>query len=172
MAKILRCVLGLVKTVVLGVAIDGDAIVVSVRPHKRERLRCPVCGRRCDCHDHEPTRRWRAMDLARSKCYLEYRPARVRCPEHGVLVERVPRAHGVGGRTDRKPLYVSCPPVRTRQGRPTDRGTGSESPCPPVRGRPRSPRRGTATAGRGPARHRRYRYRRARHSRVPYTFVP
>lgn len=40
----------------------------------------------CDCHDHEPTRRWRAMDLARSRCYLEYRPARVRCPEHGVLV--------------------------------------------------------------------------------------
>lgn len=95
MAKILRYVLGLVKVVVLGVAIDGDAIVVSVRPHKREQLRCPVCGRRCDCHDHEPTRRWRAMDLARSKCYLQYRPARVICPEHGVRVERVPWArHG------------------------------------------------------------------------------
>ena len=70
------------------------------------------------------------MDLARSKCYLEYRPARVRCPEHGVLVERVPRARGVGGRTDRKPLYVSCPSVRTRQGRPTDRGQGPKAPVP------------------------------------------
>lgn len=90
MAKILRYVLGLVKTVVLGASIDGDAMVVKVRPQRREQLRCPVCGRRCECHDHEPARRWRAMDLARSMCYLEYRPARVRCPEHGVLVERVP----------------------------------------------------------------------------------
>ena len=130
MAKILRCVLGLVKTVVLGVAIDDDAIVVSARPHKRERLRCPDCGRRCDCHDHEPTRRWRAMALARSKCYLEYRPARIRCPEHGVLVERVPWARGVGGRTDGKPLYVFCPSVRTRQGRSSDRGQGPKAPVP------------------------------------------
>lgn len=90
MAKILRYVLGLVKTVVLGVSIDGDAIVVKVRPQRREQLRCPACGRRCECHDHEPARRWRAMDLARSMCYLEYRPARARCPEHGVPVERVP----------------------------------------------------------------------------------
>jgi hypothetical protein len=62
MTKILRYVLSLVKTVVLGVAIEGDSIVVRVRPHRREQLRCPVCGRRCDCHDHEPTRRWRAME--------------------------------------------------------------------------------------------------------------
>ena len=35
------------------------------------------------------------MDLARSKCFLEYGPARVTCPEHGVRVERVPWArHG------------------------------------------------------------------------------
>lgn len=92
MAKILRYVLGLVKTVVLGVSIDGDAMVVKVRPQRREQLRCPACGRRCECHDHEPARRWRAMDLARSMCYLGYRPARARCPEHGVLVERVPWA--------------------------------------------------------------------------------
>ena len=95
MAKILRYVLALVKTVVEGVTIEGDAIVVSVRPHRRGQLRCPICGRRCECHDHEPTRRWRAMDLARSKCFLEYGPARVTCPEHGVRVERVPWArHG------------------------------------------------------------------------------
>ena len=95
MAKILRYVLALVKTVVEGVTIEGDAIVVSVRPHRRGQLRCPVCGRRCECHDHEPTRRRGAMDLARSKCFLEYGPARVTCPEHGVRVERVPWArHG------------------------------------------------------------------------------
>jgi transposase len=35
------------------------------------------------------------MDLARSACYLEYAPCRVRCPEHGVRTEAVPWArHG------------------------------------------------------------------------------
>ena len=87
MAKILRYVLALVKTVVEGVTIEGDAIVVSVRPHRRGQLRCPICGRRCECHDHEPTRRRRAMDLARPECLPGYGPARAACPEHGVRVE-------------------------------------------------------------------------------------
>ena len=112
MAKILRYVLGLVKTVVLGVSIEGDSIVVRVRPHRREQLRCPVCGRRCECHDHEPTRRWRAMDLARSKCYLEYRPARVSCPEHGTLVERVPWARPRSRFTRDFEDWVACLAVR------------------------------------------------------------
>ena len=112
MAKILRYVLGLVKTVVLGVSIEGDSIVVRVRPHRREQLRCPVCGRRCECHDHEPTRRWRAMDLARSKCYLEYRPARVSCPEHGTLVERVPWARRRSRFTRDFEDWVACLAVR------------------------------------------------------------
>ncbi len=112
MAKILRHVLGLVKTVVLGVSIEGDSIVVRVRPHRREQLRCPVCGRRCECHDHEPTRRWRAMDLARSKCHLEYRPARVSCPEHGTLVERVPWARRRSRFTRDFEDWVACLAVR------------------------------------------------------------
>ena len=48
----------------------GDSIVVRVRPHRREQLRCPVCGRCCSCHDHVPARRWRAMDLGRVKCWI------------------------------------------------------------------------------------------------------
>ena len=66
----------------------------------------------CDCHDHEPTRRWRAMDLARSRCYLEYRPARVRCPEHGVLVERVPWARHGSRFTRDFENWVACLAVR------------------------------------------------------------
>ncbi len=108
MAKILRYALGLVKTVILGVSVGGDEMVVRVRPHRREQLRCPVCGRRCECHDHEPLRRWRAMDLARSRCYLEYAPARVRCPEHGVLVERVPWARRKSRFTRDFEDWVAC----------------------------------------------------------------
>lgn len=37
MGKILRYVLGLVKTVVLRVRMEGDRVVVGVRPHARER---------------------------------------------------------------------------------------------------------------------------------------
>ena len=92
MGKILRYVLGLVDTVVLGVRIDGKDIVVSVRPWKSKAGRCPVCGRKCECHDHQRTRRWRALDIGASKCYLEYAPARVSCPEHGVHEERLPWA--------------------------------------------------------------------------------
>ena len=36
------------------------------------------------------------MDLARSACYLEYAPCRVRCPEHGVRTEGRPPGRGTG----------------------------------------------------------------------------
>ena len=112
MAKILRYVLALARTVVEGVTIEGDAIVVSAGPRVRGRPRCPICGRRCECHDHEPTRRWRAMDLARSKCFPGYGPARVTCPEHGVRVGRVPWArHGSRHARDFED-WVACLAVR------------------------------------------------------------
>jgi len=93
MFRILRHVLGLAHTVIKSATIDGDRIVVDVRPHKRHGLRCPVCGRKCEHYDtSDGPRLWRAMDLARAKCYLRYTTRRVRCPEHGVLVESVPWA--------------------------------------------------------------------------------
>ena len=56
MAKILRYVLVPARTVAEGAAIEGDAIVVSAGPHRMGRPGRMVCGRRCECHDHEPTR--------------------------------------------------------------------------------------------------------------------
>lgn len=96
MKSLLLLALGLARTVVLGARIEAERIVVSVRPYKREQRRCPVCGRACDFYDmanRGAPRLWRAMDLARSACYLEYAPCRVRCPEHGVRTEAVPWAH-------------------------------------------------------------------------------
>ena len=89
MKSLLLLALGLARTVVLGARIEAERIVVSVRPYKREQRRCPVCGRACDFYDmanRGAPRLWRAMDLARSACYLEYAPCRVRCPEHGVRI--------------------------------------------------------------------------------------
>lgn len=98
MKSLLLLALGLARTVVLGARIEAERIVVSVRPYKREQRRCPVCGRACDFYDmanRGAPRLWRAMDLARPACYLEYAPCRVRCPEHGVRTEAVPWArHG------------------------------------------------------------------------------
>lgn len=81
MKSLLLLALGLARTVVLGARIEAERIVVSVRPYKREQRRCPVCGRACDFYDmanRGAPRLWRAMDLARSACYLEYAPCRVR----------------------------------------------------------------------------------------------
>lgn len=92
MNRILRFALGLARTIVESARIEENRIVFTVRPWRREQLRCPICGRRCECYDAQPARRWRAMDLAHTMCFLEYRPRRVSCQVHGVHVERVPWA--------------------------------------------------------------------------------
>lgn len=93
MNKILRFVLALTETVVKSICIEADSIIVGVRPHKSKQRRCPTCGRACEVYDGRgKPRRWRTLDLGASKCYLEYAPVRVACPEHGVHVESVPWA--------------------------------------------------------------------------------
>ena len=93
MFRILRYVLGLTHTVVKFAAIEDDRVIVDVRPWKSCGLRCPVCGRKCGHYDtSDGPRLWRAMDLARSMCFLRYTTRRVSCPDHGVLVESVPWA--------------------------------------------------------------------------------
>ena len=93
MFRILRYVLGLTHTVVKFATIEDDRVIVDVRPWKSCGLRCPVCGRKCGHYDtSDGPRLWRAMDLARSMCFLRYTTRRVSCPDHGVLVESVPWA--------------------------------------------------------------------------------
>lgn len=93
MNKILRFTLALTDAVIKSIRIEDDSIVVGVRPYKLRQRRCPACGRICEAYDgREKPRRWRALDLGASKCYLEYAPARVACPKHGVHVESVPWA--------------------------------------------------------------------------------
>lgn len=113
MNRILRHALALVHTVIEYARIDGDRIIVGVRPWARFGLRCPVCGRACECYDRSPRPRlWRAMDLARSTCFLEYRTRRVSCPEHGVLVESVPWARRGSRFTRDFEDWVACLAVR------------------------------------------------------------
>jgi transposase len=86
--------LGLARAVVEDVFIDGDgAVVVAVRPRARERGRCPHCRRRCPGYDWgEGRRRWRALDLGTTPCFVEAEAPRVQCDRHGVVVAAVPWA--------------------------------------------------------------------------------
>ena len=91
--------LGLRGVVVEDVTVsDEQAVVVAVRPGFRERDRCGVCRRRCGRYDTgEGRRRWRALDLVSTWCFVEADAPRVRCRRHGVVVAAVPWArHGSG----------------------------------------------------------------------------
>ena len=97
-----RCLLGVEKTVIERIEFDEDAelLVASVRPTKRQRGRCGVCGRRSPGYDAGAgRRRWRALDLGTVNVVLEADAPRVACPEHGVVVASVPWARHDAGHT-------------------------------------------------------------------------
>lgn len=99
--KVWRRMLGVdTDTVVVGVDFDEevDAVVASVRPRRQGRLACGRCGRPSSGYDRgEGRRRWRAVDLGVTRCYLEADAPRVVCDIHGVVVAAVPWArHGAG----------------------------------------------------------------------------
>ena len=92
--RVWKTLLGLHRVVIEEVELQADgALVVSVRPRAGDRDRCPRCRRRCPGYDQgEGRRRWRALDLGTSFCFLEAWAPRVRCKRHGVLVAAVPWA--------------------------------------------------------------------------------
>lgn len=94
--------LGVEKTTVVRVEFDEDEqlLVAHVKPHERERRRCPRCRRRCPVYDRgEGRRRWRALDLGPVVAVLEAEAPRISCAEHGVLVAAVPWARHHAGHT-------------------------------------------------------------------------
>jgi transposase len=94
--------LGVEHTVVEQVEFDedADAIVAAVRPARRRRRCCGICGRRSPGFDQgEGRRRWRALDLGVVRAFLEADAPRVACHQHGVVVARVPWARHDSGFT-------------------------------------------------------------------------
>jgi transposase len=92
--------LDLDATVVESVEFDdvADAVIVSVRPRRGARRRCPGCRRRCPGFDHGAgRRRWRALDVGVVQAFLEADAPRVKCPVHGVIVAAVPWARHDAG---------------------------------------------------------------------------
>ena len=72
------------------------SLTVHVRVHKKDRWKCPVCGRKCHVHDYLGGESfWRGMDFGPVTVRLGARVPRVHCPEHNVLMAAVPWAkHG------------------------------------------------------------------------------
>jgi transposase len=94
--------LGVEHTVVEQVEFDedADAIVAAVRPARRRRRCCGICGRRSPGFDQgEGRRRWRTLDLGVVRAFLEADAPRVACREHGVVVAQVPWARHDSGFT-------------------------------------------------------------------------
>lgn len=85
--------LGLRRAVIEDVSLDGDRLVVAVRPGWRERDRCGVCRRRSPGADQGAgRRRWRALDVGTTLAFVEAEAPRVTCRRHGVVVCAVPWA--------------------------------------------------------------------------------
>jgi transposase len=76
---------------VTGVRLTAEGVIVRVRLRRR-LIACSVCGQAYrGMHDRQ-WRRWRHLDLAGHRCFLEYELRRVDCRDCGVRVETVPWA--------------------------------------------------------------------------------
>ena len=94
---LLRAVLGLKHTRILGFRFTETALVVAVKPTKRSSF-CSTCGGGAARYDHRP-RTWRHLDACGLEIELEYAIWRVACPRCGVTTEMVPWADPVSGFT-------------------------------------------------------------------------
>ena len=68
-------------------------LVVHVHVRRKDRWRCPVCGRKCNVHDYVCAEAfWRSMDFGPVAVRIGATVPRVTCPEHGVATAAVPWA--------------------------------------------------------------------------------
>jgi transposase len=100
LSSIFKTLLGVEKAALESVEMYEErgeqAVVARVCLHKRHRWRCPECKRKSPFYDQPyDARRWRALDMGSTRCYIEMGLPRVECPVHGVHSAWVPWAdHG------------------------------------------------------------------------------
>jgi transposase len=94
MNGVLERLLGLEGLCVNGASLGPDGLVVHVWAGPTAP-RCGICNDFQSRYGRNPVRRWRHLALERTPVWLSYAPRRVKCPAHGVRVQRVPwAAHG------------------------------------------------------------------------------
>jgi transposase len=94
---LLRELLGLKHTRILGFRFTELELVVAVKPAKRSSF-CSGCGGRAPRYDRR-RREWRHLDVCGLSVALEYETWRVECPRCGVTTEMVPWAAAGSGFT-------------------------------------------------------------------------
>ena len=98
-ATALNRLLALPGARVIDVRFTAEGVVVRVALRRR-RLACSACGQVYRGMHDRAFRRWRHLDLAGRRCFIEYDLRRVACRDCGVRVEALPWAR-VGARHTR-----------------------------------------------------------------------
>jgi transposase len=73
---------------------EPEAIEVRIAAHGGIRGRCSLCQKAAPGYDHLPERRWQFVPLWGIPVWFVYAPRRVKCPQHGVVVEHIPWSDG------------------------------------------------------------------------------
>ena len=69
-------------------------LTITLQAHKGIRGRCSECRRPAAGYDRLSERHWRFVPLWGMPTWFLYAPRRVKCPEHGVVVEHIPWSEG------------------------------------------------------------------------------
>lgn len=85
----------------------GRRCVVEIRARRGSKGACSICGRRCPGYDRLPKRLFGFIPLWNIPVSFEYGPRRVACPEHGVVVERMPWVNGKHHTTTAFAVFLS-----------------------------------------------------------------
>ena len=93
---------------VIDVVFGAEGVIVRVALTRR-RLACSRCGQVYRASYDSSRRRWRHLDLAGRRCFIEYELRRVECRDCGVRVEAVPWARpGARHTRDLEDLVAFC----------------------------------------------------------------
>jgi transposase len=78
---------------VIDVSFGSEGVIVSVRLRRRRRVcsRCGQTGSQLQIHDRR-LKRWRHLDVGRTRCVIECELRRLRCRDCGIRLEAVPWA--------------------------------------------------------------------------------
>lgn len=82
-------------------------LIVTVEPRINSKGKCSKCGKPSPGYDHLAIRKFAYIPLWNIRVSLEYRPRRVYCKEHKVVVEDIPWASGKEHTTTAFQVFLS-----------------------------------------------------------------
>ena len=83
------------------------SIVIEIASRKNSKAKCSVCSQPYSTYDHLSQRDFEHIPVWHIPIYFRYRPRRVNCPEHGVVVESLPWAQGKERMTTSYKLFLA-----------------------------------------------------------------